>query len=288
MPVVLAGLLPFCFVLGSALTYQPVADGDWGGYLRLALFLAGLSLVAYGALRRRYQLLSPWPLAGLLLVLGAGGSLHTLRLAHPVRFGAPLAGLDDRFTGGTLDPRRWQISAPAPARVAVADGVLRLTTPPRVAAFAELTLPPGGREQAWWLRPPASLWLPATFDLSHVAESLTWESAVSRDLDFFVLLDTRPLLLQLTRYGLHLSRSVDSDVAATEVALPALAAGGTHTWQVIRDPSDGTVFVDGRLIWQGHGIGRLEYVRFGETRTDERHGGTLELRHVRYRRWWVA
>jgi hypothetical protein len=44
--------------------------------------------------------------------------------------------------------------------------------------------------------------------------------------------------------------------------------------------------VDGNEVWAAAAARPLGRLRFGETRSDELHGGTMELEDVRYRRWW--
>ena len=273
------------------LTYRPSADGALGDFAGLTGALAGLSIVVYGLVRTRVTVVSIWPLAALVVVLVLGGGLHAVRLAHPVRHGAALARATDGFASGAINARQWEQNQSADGIVQVRDGRAFLSAPPGSVASLEFLLP---SPSAWWLHGPAAWLLPRAFDGHLAAEEVTWQAGVERQGGFFVLFETRRLLVQATPSGINLTHraagsSVSTDVPAQDVT--------SSQWRVLWTPErsnnlfappDGrlAVWLNGRALWSAADDAPLGFVRFGETRPDQLHAGQLTLQEVRYRRWW--
>jgi hypothetical protein len=308
--------LPAVFFAGAAGTYRPYADGDAATYVRMMLLGSGLAVCVYALVRLRAPLASPWPLAALAGTLAVAGALHAGRVAHPAARGAPLAAAADDFRDGRLRAGLWQPALGPGGDLQVQSGRVALAAAAGAQTSLELLVP---APAPWWLRPPASWFLPATFAPGRTAERVEWDALVARRGAYFVLVETRPLLVQLTAYGLHVTLREPNnpdvvaevhDAAFASIAAPAAMAtpvggqppvpasppaaqsegAGTHRWRVERAAGEVALSVDGRIIW--HSAARsvadqpFGFIRFGETRPDPLHGGTLELTGVRYRRWW--
>jgi hypothetical protein len=217
--------LPAVFFAGAAGTYRPYADGDAATYLRTMLLGSGLAVCVYALVRLRAPLTGPWPLAALAGTLALAGALHAGRVLHPAARGAPLAAAADDFRDGRLRAGAWQPSLGPGGDLQVRPGQVALTAAAGAQASLELLVP---APAPWWLRPPASWFLPAAFAPGRTAERVEWDAVVARRGAYFVLVETRPLLVQLTAYGLHLTLREPNrpDVVAElhDAALAAMAA----------------------------------------------------------------
>ena len=158
-------------------------------------------------------------------------------------------------------------------------GAAVLTTPSGSAAFLDLVLPgppdPGRLE----------VWLPRGLYLNAYDELLEWEASVRPESEFSVMLETRQLLVQATPYGLHISYpNLQRRITEHHMELPELKDGRVRHFRLERAAGLIRLRVDDQSGWVYPDAGRFEIVRFGETRPDALHAGTLALHSARYAR----
>lgn len=313
--IVLLGLCAVSVAL-RLVTYDRWADGDLVLYALAAAVPVVGAFAAWGLARVQTtpRALLPWFAA--LLVLVPGDVTHYLRRLHPSTLAGQLeVVLTDEFsgpagaagTGRQADaarspmpaapvglaplttpsspagaapaPDRWIVEVKPGASVSVQDGELRIENAPRAVGFVGLVLPDrsqtSGRQR----------WQPVGPYRDAAAEWVEWGGAVRRDGAFYVMLDVRRLLLQATAYGLHITYpGRDQKLTEYHVEFPEVNDGRAHQFRLERNGELARLYVDGGAVWVQPDAGPWEFVRFGETRSDELHGGTLRLTRVQYGR----
>jgi hypothetical protein len=276
--------------LAAMLTYRPSADGAIEPYVRLGAFCCGAGLVGYAAARARWPALWPVSVAALLLAPLLFVGLHAVRLGHPARRGAPFVQVRDAFEGTDVDAAHWEISARPPAAVRTDGGALRVEALPGLLASAELRI----GQPAWWTSPPASWFLPVGFDSGRSVEELAWSAVIARQHLYLQMVESERLLVQIESSGIRLThrargRSDRVELVtwdATGVA-PDLQESA-RVWRLSRGHGELQLFLGGRSLWRAPETAPLGWIRFGETRADQEHGGVLLIDEVSYRRWWQA
>lgn len=263
------------------LTYDPIADGPRDIYLRtIALAAASAVLVA---LLLGWQLRPPhlWALAGVVVTLLPGDAAHYARLWQAAGEAREQTIFAEDFPGNRLEPQRWDSALAPGSELTVADSTLRLVTPAGSIGWVQPLLPVG--EQ----RGPPRPWQPAALRDYQPTLTFQWETRFRLAGQYYVLLDAvtrsgRYLMLQARPWDWHLTHPSESGaVAATELPDPGMM---DRQWRIIAvtiGPKGTALAVDGREVWTGVPVDPLERVRFGETRTDDLHGGEMELRRLR-------
>ena len=276
----LAALVP-ALALARAVTYHPWADGTALEYGRGAVGALAIALVAWLAIRatipRRPALWVALPWLTAVAALLPSDVVHYQRINHPIARAGELVIEDNFSSGAGIDAARWIVERAGQAEVSVQEGAARLRAPAGSAAFLDLMTPgrpdPGKNE----------FWLPRGLYLESYTELLDWEASVRLEGAFSVMLQTRQLLVQVTPYGLHLSYpNAQRQVTEHHMELPHIKDGGTHRYQLERTGRLIRLRIDDASGWAQPDAGRFGIVRFGETRPDPLHAGTLTLAHVRY------
>ncbi len=287
--IVALGLVALAAV--RVFTFDQWADGDWLSYGRHALFgtavAAGTWLLVRLQLHARASLLRALPWLAALAITLQFDVPHLQRITHPVVRSRELVvanAFDSaQSIGGAASPNRWSPEVGQGGSVAVQDGAAVLTAPAGAGAFLELPTPKR-------LDLNAGLdWLPRGFALETYDESLDWTAAVTLERPFLVMVDTEPLLLQATPYGLHLTFPDLATRRTTEHQIELLDIPGSQARAYTLERADGLIRlrINGEGVWVQPDPGPLVRVRFGETRPSELHGGRIVLDNVRYVRRFV-
>lgn len=260
---------PIALLGGTLLTYRPWLDGPFLP-LVAAVLLAGAATALGVTLGQRRG----WPCPALFLL--ALGLVLPLPVVRATRY------LNRQATLGTelTSPREYgQAVEPALTRGAslqILPGELVVRAPAGSTGSLEVRLPdgaPGG-----WRLPRALV----TGQHPRVEERLTWSASIERDQVYFVLVDSEPLLIQTTAWGLLITlRPAGGRPQEQSVALP-LEGGAIRTWSLRRHA--GRVVLDhgGAEVWAAPDPGPFRYLRLGETRSDPEHGGTLRLAELQF------
>jgi hypothetical protein len=268
------------------LTYDAWADGPPEEHARAGLLALSIALVAWALVRTtvplqpRAWVALPWATA--LLVLVPSNALHYTRIGHPVARAGALVISDDFERGPTPDATKWLSETRGSASVSVTGGAVVLTTLPGGAAFLDLVIP--GRPDA-----AADHWLPRGLHNGEYDERLVWEASFRPQTDFSVLLETRQLLVQATQFGLHLTYpDLQGRLTEHHVERPDLKDGKVRKYRLERSAGLLRLRIDDVPAWVYPDAGRFEMVRFGETRPDPLHAGTLTLHSARYERVFLG
>ncbi|MAG37290.1 MAG: hypothetical protein CL878_13735 [Dehalococcoidia bacterium] len=277
------GVLPTMVVSGAVASgYHPVAHGGQRA------FLASVVVTVVAALGA--TALTSWisgsavsTLAAAVVVLAAGHALHVVRLAQAPTAGEPLARAREDFEDAGV-AERWQFAAEDGGEVVVQDGRLSIRSRPGVRA--SVTFPMPTRPAALLAHMP-KWWHSLGTGRPALTEELSWTARLRMQNEFFIVAMIDDLLLQSTRYGLHLTvPQVDGSVVGHEVHGAPVADGGDHTWHIVRLEGWVVLRIDDRIVWRGLDPGPFREVHFGEVRTDELHGGELSIDRLDYRLVW--
>lgn len=264
-------------LLAQVMTYQEAVDGPWGPYVTGVVCAAlGAALAAGWCLAGRRRC-GAWvaPLLAVLVVL-PGAALHARRLqwrgtAVQVSLGSPLEfrkALDPTLKGAaTLRPGADAVMLRAPA-----------------GSVGYLEVRPLSPQSLPWDVPRALLAPPGP----RVGEEVAWRASVERDAEYFVLVETDRLLVQLTSWGLVVAMTTgDGPVEGRDVARQ-VPNGSLQEWTLRRAGGRAALLHGGEEIWTAAHPDPFRYVRLGETRTDREHGGTLRLHSLRLARFLEA
>jgi hypothetical protein len=270
----------------QALSYNGWADGPPADHARAGLLALTIAVVAWVAVRAtvpprsRAWLALPWATA--VLVLIPSNVLHYVRISHPVALSGALVIADDFERVTKPDPKKWVSETRGSASITFSGGAVVLTTQVGGGAFLDLTIP--SRPD-----PNAEHWLPRGLHNDDYDERLVWEASFQPHTDFSVLLETRPLLVQATQFGLHLTYpNTEGQLTEHHVERPDLKDGRVRTYRLERTAGLIRLRIDELPAWVYPDAGRFEVVRFGETRPDSLHAGTLALHGVRYERRFLG
>jgi hypothetical protein len=179
--------------------------------------------------------------------------------------------------GQVLEPT---LTEGATLRVEPAQLVLRV--PPRARGFLDVR-PPAAPSELLLPFLPRALAGPR---LPGVRETVTWRARVERDNTYFVLVEVPGVLVQSTSWGLRVtSRAPGAAVPRQDdlTALP-LDGAGWGDWALERGGGRVSLRLAGQEVWGAPQVDDFRFVRLGETRSDEQHGGTLWLSALRFRR----
>jgi hypothetical protein len=184
----------------------------------------------------------------------------------------PVSGPDARWASGADDPARVE-STPEGLLIRSLPG-RRAWAAPRLP-FAPLDAVPEGH-----------------------LEEVTWESTVMVEQRFFVVCELRfagepgAVLVQATPFDLQVhhdpERPPTPDAAGatsrgrSESISRLTGKGQTHFWRLRLAGGRLDLRLDGSPIWTLDGPRALARLAFGETRTDDEHGGEMRLRDLVY------
>jgi hypothetical protein len=269
-------------VLG-ALTFDRWADGEPREYAAAGILAVALGATSWACARLSRRSagaatsLLAWGAA--LVVLLPIGIVHSQRVTHEVARTRQTTIADTFDRAGAPEPERWLVHREGAATLETHGDSVVLATPPGSIATLDLLLPgipsPAGAE----------FWLPRGLYTDRFDEVLEWTGTARLNGQFSILLETRQLLVQVVPYGLHLTYPNERrQLTQHHVEHPGIAAGEPHAYRLER--ADGVIRlrVDDMSGWVQPDAGRFGLVRFGQTRAEAMHAGTLALEEVRYTR----
>ena len=275
-------LLLIVSVAARFMTYDVIADGPYDSYVR-SVVIAGVSAIIVAILLAwQFTPAYIWATAGLVLTLLPGDAWHYARLWSTEQFAQEEVVFESTFAGAALDPVRWESELGSGATLAVADGVVRVETP---AGFIGWLEPQFDLE-----RPPPRPWHPAAMRKRQPDYTIAWETRFRLAGQFYILVealneDGRLLLLQARPGDWHLTHpTAEGQAVGTEIHDPAPSPSEWHQLTLKFGPSGTSLAIDGREVWSGIPLEELKRLRFGETRSDDLHGGEMEIRQVRISR----
>ncbi|NCV00560.1 MAG: hypothetical protein EBV53_05155 [Proteobacteria bacterium] len=68
-----------------------------------------------------------------------------------------------------------------------------------------------------------------------------------------------------------------------EIQTQVTLDGKMHDWEIIRNPREIRLRVDGNEIWKSRSQGPLGQLKVGESKRDAAHGGTIKVERASYR-----
>jgi hypothetical protein len=183
-----------------------------------------------------------------------------------------------RFDTVVLPERDWFITGGAAGRVRVSNGAAVIEAVPGSPLAIEALFVPREGDPVRALA---------------ADERLSWTAQVTPQGSFFVICEAAfgpaPLLLQQTWYGFHVTaRDTAGEVRGFEIAEAVRQRHGPQRWRLERHGRSLRLSLGERELLTGTVPAALTRLAFGETRSDEQHGGRLELRDVRYERQPIA
>jgi hypothetical protein len=120
-------------------------------------------------------------------------------------------------------------------------------------------------------------------------EELTWDGTVAVERRFFIVCELRfaaepgAVLVQATPFDTQLSSDAERPGGGRSESLPQrIGDGAPHFWRLRLGGGRLDLLLDGSPIWSLDGPRGFARVAFGETRTDDEHGGTMTLRDLNY------
>lgn len=265
--LVLGGLV----LLGAFVTYRPEVDGPNPSF-RWSLLLA-LVAAALAACWQIQRAKASWRATALVaLVVLPSPLLHAIR---SVQAGAVV---ETRLESPESFRSILEPTLRGEATVAARPDQLTLRAPAGSLGYVTLR----AAETPWYRidLPRAHFWPDAVPAVEH----LSVDVAVSRDNAYFVLLETRHLMVQLTSWGMLVTAAGPASQPQGQSVSFSAAEGASHAWQVRRAGGRLAITRDGGEVWSGRDAGPFGFVRLGESRTDHEHGGVMHLRRLSYRR----
>lgn len=276
------GLLLIVSVAARLMTYEAVADGSYEAYVRSVVIAAVSAIIVAVLLAWQFTPAYIWATAGLVLTLLPGDVWHYARLWSAEQFTQEEVVFEETFMGTALDPARWDHELGSGATLAVADETVRAETPAGAIGWLE---PRFELE-----RPPPRPWHPAALRERQPDYTIAWETRFQLAGQYYILVealnrDGRLLLLQARPGDWHLTHpTADGQTVGTEIRDPAPSSSEWHQLTLKFGPSGTSLAIDGREVWSGIPLEFLKRLRFGETRSDDLHGGEMEIRQVRISR----
>ena len=212
--------------------------------------------------------------------------LHVVRFLHPAGRGMPLIQLRPDVKSDPAVNNEWTVTLDPGATMSVVPNGILVANQPRARASLELVMP---TTSPWWLTFPFRSLLPKAFDDRSYAESASFDLTIEPAGSFFVVSETENLLVQLNVSGMHVTyRPVGMPAESVEILRDREAVTGRHLWMIRCDPEWITLNVDGFEVFARRSPRPLGFIRIGETRSDELHGGTIRIHRVAYSRWWAG
>lgn len=273
------GLLLIVSVAVRLMTYDVVADGSYEAYVRSVVIAAVSAIIVAVLLAWQFTPAYVWAAAGLILTLLPGDAWHYARLWSTGQFTQEKVIFESTFAGAALDSGRWNHELGSGATLSVTNGSVRVET----SAGAI-----GWLEPRFEVEPPTPRpWHPVALRERQPDYTIAWETRFRLAGQFYILVealnrDGRLLLLQARPGDWHLTHpTADGQAVGTEIRDPAPSPSEWHQLTLKFGPSGTSLAIDGREVWSGMPLEFLKRVRFGETRSDDLHGGEMEVRRVR-------
>lgn len=259
-------------------TWHPLAHGPRLLLLQGILIAASMALFAAGctalATKRGY-----WAVVIALMAFGWGDLMHYARLVQVsgdvVRRG-PESELERPVSAERL--ATWLRASPG-ATVKHDGDVIEARLAPGDTAFLELpTQPP----RAGLLR---AGFTPHALQFRIPTLVIEWRATATLQGDFLFLFDAGSWHIQTRPWGLTTTtRDRTTGVFTAEHYQLTGQPGEAHRWRVELRPHEATLFRDSVALWHRTNLPAREFIRVGETKSDELHGGTLRIEQLRV--WW--
>lgn len=274
--VLVLGAILAVSVLLRLLTWNAVADGPRGAYLKTTLFGAAAAVAVWALVRVQASRGSWVPVIAAAAVLLSGDAVHYVRLANPIARGGPVQSFKATFEDPVAARRQWYVEEGGDGKAQFERGYLMLNTPPNSTAFIVARLEGSTDMGTRW-------WLPVALAKDEPREELAWRASINRTGDFLVITEVQNLLIQAVGYGLHITYPDERGTAkGNEVAQSTVQDGRPHDWKVTRDSREIVLYIDGNRTWAAPQKGPLRQLKLGETKIDPNHGGTVRLESVSY------
>lgn len=168
---------------------------------------------------------------------------------------------------------RWAAAADDPATVEVTPEGLRLTSFPSRRAWAAPRLPVA----------------PIDAIPEDQIEDVSWSAEIAVEQRFFIVCELRfaaepgAVLIQATPFDLQVAHDPERPSGGrSESVSRVVSADRAHFWRLRLTAGRLDLLLDGAPVWSLTGPRALARVAFGETRTDDEHGGTMLLRDLVY------
>lgn len=175
----------------------------------------------------------------------------------------------------------WSVVAQSPARVEASPEMLRLVSVPHRQVWASPRLPYAPLEVPRSPAPVRGPWI----------EDVTWAASIAIHQRYMVVCEVRfagepgALLVQATPFDVQVFQDPDRPGGGTSTSVSRIVdRGELHYWRLRLDGRRFEIFIDGSVAWTLEGPRTLSRLAFGETRTDDLHGGSIELHDVAYLR----
>ena len=216
-----------------------------------------------------------------LLLAAAGLALTATHCAPRGRSLEPLHPAEARFhdplANGVIDRERWIVDSLPGAEAYATNESLRLVITDGLTATARPRLPTLDSRRL------------EADEIAAVREDLQWEARIHRRLPYLTAVtvelapvEERPWRIQLTEWGVQVVEQLVEGVRNHDIPYFPANDGRYHTWRISIRPESWHLFLDGHVRWSYPGTFALIRARFGVTRGDPLHGGTIDLRDVVY------
>ena len=258
-------------------TWNEIADGARSRYVKTAIFGGASAMMVWFLVLLQVGAQKRWPVYCAVAVMLAGDAVHYVRLANPIVRGGPVVAFNASFASTTPLDGQWEVETANGGTAKVDGSTAILAAGPTGTSYILARLPkePDVRE-SWWL--PLGL---ATLERE---ETLSWRAQVDRTGGYFVISEIKQLLIQAVPYGMHITYPDEMKQAkGYEIQSQVTLDGKMHNWEIIRNPREIRLRVDGNEIWKSRSQGPLGQLKVGETKRDAAHGGTIKVERASYR-----
>ena len=258
-------------------TWNEIADGARSRYVKTAIFGGASAMMVWFLVLLQVGAQKRWPVYCAVAVMLAGDAVHYVRLANPIVRGGPVVAFNASFASTTPLDGQWEVETANGGTAKVDGSTAVLTAGPSGTSYILARLPKEPDVRASW-------WLPLGLATLEREETLSWRGQIDRTGGYFVITEIKQLLIQAVPYGLHITYPDDLKRAkGYEIQSQVTLDGKMHDWEIIRDPKEIRVRVDGNEIWKSRSQGPLGQLKVGETKRDADHGGTMKVERASYR-----
>lgn len=259
------------------LTWNEVADGARSRYVKTAIFGGASAMMVWFLVLLQVGAQKRWPVYCAVAVMLAGDAVHYVRLANPIVRGGPVVAFNASFASATPLDGQWEVETANGGTARVDGSTAVLTAGPSGTSYILARLPKGPDVRESW-------WLPLGLATLEREETLSWRAQVDRTGGYFVVTEIKQLLIQAVPYGIHITYPDEMKQAkGYEIQTQVTLDGKIHDWEIIRNPREIRLRVDGNEIWKSRSQGPLGQLKVGESKRDAAHGGTVKVERASYR-----
>ena len=262
----------------TSVTYDTLADGDWGTYQTHVLASVCFGLLGSAAILMQSDLRSLAIPTALLACTLVPGVMHAIRLTNPFLNGRPISETGATKSNPAMWNEAWEFLAADTASISIAtDGALKMAIRPWKSASIRPKL----------ITPVAvhALQVPLGLKRAVLREEVDVTASTNLTGNYLGVVQSNRTRIQIVPYGIKLTVPDDrGDVGSIDIPVKAWADDGPHRWQLIGSSTLLTLKLDGLTLWQGPQRERLEPVLIGDAQSDSEHGGYLEVVSARFTR----